>query len=748
MRGWLQAALPRAMHGRRAPEAGADLADRIDHDVLYWNANSLLRSLFFAAKKRSLALSAAVQAAKEGWDVFNQEDIPPPFHAVWARTCDDGGSLGALLAENLQGIAFADTNLIIAGNATSKLAKLLLAGLDWAVDIQAFWHFFRSLGVLDLVALENALSEASAEFERLQNGRPRLLFREDVGRKNCRVSLEYYRADITDIAFEEGDSCFFLLSKFADQRLCDMLKEGSQMAALGALMSKYDALRDHAQKIHASGATDDYVEMIKGESSHQVYVLDLPASCNLPFKLGIVDVCDSQSPSVDVEGLYFDLRCLDKVLSRHGITHLLTVLTGYGTTAHQCFQKVEVADVLEQMSPFLNYMARQCRSLRHITVATFNLDTANKIRRYLSDGEVVSEHCIDYFTQTVGKQEVDAWLVGHSLKRAVEGLVDKAMQTTDKNSKDYHCQLCLEMRGFVGRLVDNFLLEELGIREAYVASMKFRFNAEVHLMAGQVCHWMKENCRSISQGEDRAKLANVCELIIRVNKTYINPGLHKENLTDERLQALEAQANKTFYQLAELIGQCVPWTPTAVPPKVLRQLAGASPSAPAAHPRSPSSSQKPQQKRPGPQRETLGPEMEAEIRIQTRSGPGFRVPASSKYMIRGRWAPVCELFKTGRCAQAHGACRLAHPCRLQAACARRDCKWDHPAEVEAADEGSDAGGENSPSPSYELFGVRVAACTFFQKSRCRYGDKCKFVHPCADGANCRWSACSLYHPIL
>ena len=42
------------------------------------------------------------------------------------------------------------------------------------------------------------------------------------------VEVEFYRADLTDLPFCFGDTCFYLVSKFADLPMADMLKPGTQ----------------------------------------------------------------------------------------------------------------------------------------------------------------------------------------------------------------------------------------------------------------------------------------------------------------------------------------------------------------------------------------------------------------------------------------------------------------------------------------------------------------------------------------
>jgi len=739
--------------GMSSPKTAMEATDLIDHDVLYWNAHALLKSPFFAAKKRALVLSAAHDTVRLGqWDMFSREAIPAPFYEAWQNLCSDTGSLGALIQEGLREVGLEDVLHIIENHPESKLAHLLLSTLDFAVDIGAFWSHFHSLAISDALALEAKLGEVLGEFEKLQNGRPRLLLRQEVGLKSRSVQVEYYRADITDIPFQEGDVCFFLVSKFGDQPMLDVLKS-KQMTTLGALASKYEGLKDRAELIEQSGGPDQHIKVVNDEfASHAVRVWQGLPSCNVPFGLGVVDVCRSQADPVDLQTLYADLMCLDKVLLEHDTTHLLTVLTGFGPKAFSCFEQVEVAHVLAELNRLIGYLARHCRTLRRVTVATFNPQAANEIRHYLADGKLVSENSIDRLRQNMATPEVTGWLETYGLRNSAEQFVEKAMQTVERNRKDYHCQLCLEMRELVGRFVEHFLMAKFGIMDAYVECQRARFGTSVHLMAGQVAHWMKEHARSISKGRDRAKLLSACELIIYMNQSYINPGLHKENMTDEKLHAMESIVTTIFDRLTDLLLSSVGWDPCPTQQNVLHQLRGGSPAAAHLAPGPPGPVRSDPRRSPtsalGCRRPT--PVTDGAIHIQPLSGLEFRVAASGRYLIGGRPAPVCELFKTGQCAARPGMCRLAHPCRFQGRCRNmRTCIFDHPEpeesdgedSIEVVEESSESDGEE-PELVYS-----VSVCKFFQRSSCRFGGRCRFAHPCTAGRSCVWSDCQLAHPI-
>lgn len=47
------------------------------------------------------------------------------------------------------------------------------------------------------------------------------------------VEVEFYRADLTDLPFCFGDTCFYLVSKFADLPMADMLKPGKNQGING-----------------------------------------------------------------------------------------------------------------------------------------------------------------------------------------------------------------------------------------------------------------------------------------------------------------------------------------------------------------------------------------------------------------------------------------------------------------------------------------------------------------------------------
>ena len=57
--------------------------------------------------------------------------------------------------------------------------------------------------------------------------------------------MEFYRADLTDLPFCFGDTCFYLVSKFADLPMADMLKPGTQWIIVDPIPFTREGHRGH-----------------------------------------------------------------------------------------------------------------------------------------------------------------------------------------------------------------------------------------------------------------------------------------------------------------------------------------------------------------------------------------------------------------------------------------------------------------------------------------------------------------------
>ena len=460
--------------GSRLPGGCPSAAD-VDQGALFWNAHALLRSTYFEAEKRRLALRALAAAAAEAAELASQvgapaeQPVPVPGCAAedfsahllykhWMGIAAVDGSLETFLQESLDNVGLREVADIINDSPDSNLAALFTEQLAWAVDWESFGPVFDLYcrDCRDAEAVRQQLELAQAEFERLRNGRPRFLFREVMGAAHRRVSVEIYRGDITDIPFRDGDRNFFLVSKFGDGRVSDLLASTAP-TAFSAFTRKFEALRAHVEATSADDVEQEFFEAMNSEDAHRLRVMDLGA-LGLPFDLGVVDICTSREEPVDVRGLYGDLRCLDRVLVDKGAAHLLTVLTGYGPKhGNPCFNSVEVEDVLAELRALIRYLAQQCRGLLRVSVATFSAETADRVRRGLSQGRTVAEGTIDRFAQMLGEEAVVAWLDAQGFRGCAERLLDKAMQTVQP--RDYHSQLCSVMRELIGRTVVEYVPE-------------------------------------------------------------------------------------------------------------------------------------------------------------------------------------------------------------------------------------------------------------------------------------------------
>ncbi|CAE7210522.1 unnamed protein product [Symbiodinium natans] len=707
----------------------------IDQDALYWNAYTLLHSSFLKAKKKLLLLTlaqdqlntrrvAAILVAYGGLsfsdgmsqnrtsgsgrsvalEPLSGEDIPHPVYVAHGGLCSDSSGLGALIEEGLGEVGWEDVLAIVRSHPTSKLHQLLEDTLDWSWQIDKFWRCWRELGVPDAETLEGEIAHAARDFELLLNNRPRLLYSEFLGSKLRPVEVKYFRADLTDLPFLAGDESFFLLSKFAEKPVIELLRESMQVppprTAISALVAKYQGLAEHIAVVVGTEREDEYIQtlnMAEDASSHPVRLFtDLPND-DVPFGLAVVDVCRSEHDPVNIAGLYQSLQCLAQALVQKGTTHIFTVLTGLGPQS--AFAAVSVETVLTELRELIRRLAATCRSLQRVTVATINPSTATAVREFLSGGRTVPEDTIDRLKGAMATHE--EWLRRHELMDAARSLVAQAQQSGQR--KEYHRNLCAEMRQFVGHYVCNFLLEVFGVREAYAKTLTKRYGAEVHVMAGQAAEWMKSNAAVIARSEeDQRRLREICKCVTDVNSSYVNPGMHPESLTEDKLHDMEGSLPAAFDRLLRVIQSSSNWTPERVDGEVLQQLAP-TPASPDKRDRggSPSKSHPTMPDRDRSESPTKG-----QIVVQPRSGAAYSVSSASIYVVNGSVRPVCGFFCRGDCRHM-GTCADAHPCRFGVGCRTqtRGCVFDHP---------------HDP---------KKPICRFFVEGRCHMGLRCRFAHP-------------------
>ncbi|CAK9088544.1 unnamed protein product [Durusdinium trenchii] len=133
------------------------------------------------------------------------------------------------------------------------------------------------------------------------------------------------------------------------------------------------------------------------------------------------------------------------------------------------------------------------------------------------------------------------------------------------------------MRELIGRFVEHFLMASFGIKEAYIESQRDRFKCEVHLMAGEVAHWMNVNCKLVAHKEDREMLKNVCWEIKKINSCYVNVGAHPESLTPGKLEELDGLCADVFQWIGSLLLEAAHWTPKKTKDDVLASTTSATP---------------------------------------------------------------------------------------------------------------------------------------------------------------------------
>eukprot|EP00913_Durusdinium_trenchii_P013255 g12442.t1 len=190
-----------------------------------------------------------------------------------------------------------DVEPIIKENEGSKLQRLMTEKLSWALEVGSCWLHWKSIsrpgGSPRMCAgdLPQKLLETESQCQALQNDRPRLLLQKKMGSKVKRVEpwfrlgstgaaadssdVDFYRADLTDLPFEFGETCFFLVSKFSDLPMAEMLT--NRGTALGSLACRFDGLQEHMAIIEATGRLEDYVMVANPEAVHHLHVFeDLP----------------------------------------------------------------------------------------------------------------------------------------------------------------------------------------------------------------------------------------------------------------------------------------------------------------------------------------------------------------------------------------------------------------------------------------------------------------------------------------
>ncbi|CAK9088542.1 unnamed protein product [Durusdinium trenchii] len=399
----------------------------LDRDVVYWNAHAFCNSKLLAALKDLLALRAAQFTVEKGWDPFldasipGLDTIPPPFYEKWKKMLEENSSLGLLIEEVLQ-VCWEDVEPIIKENEGSKLQRLMTEKLSWALEVGSCWLHWKSIsrpgGSPRMCAgdLPQKLLETESQCQALQNDRPRLLLQKKMGSKVKRVDVDFYRADLTDLPFEFGETCFFLVSKFSDLPMAEMLT--NRGTALGSLACRFDGLQEHMAIIEATGRLEDYVMVANPEAVHHLHVFeDLPHE-DVPFGVGVVDL-GSKDERVQTEQLYQDLLCLEPVLKARSVTHLLTVLTGYGPSTMPFFAEATVHHTLKQLCGLVEYLARHCKSLRRVTVASYKSETAQQIREYFSGGRTVGETSIDELQRQLRDVGFTRWLEAFHLHAAL-----------------------------------------------------------------------------------------------------------------------------------------------------------------------------------------------------------------------------------------------------------------------------------------------------------------------------------------
>lgn len=708
----------------------------LDQDVLYWNAHAFFNSKLLLALKDVVALRAAAEAVQRHWDPF-AEAIPIPFHEKWLEQCAE--MAGLIIEQVLHEVCWEDVKPIIESNSDSKLMRLMTDKLDWALEVQSCWLHWKRLQGTSARLLET-LEERESELRALQNDRPRLLLQKKMGSKKKTVEVEFYRADLTDLPFCFGDTCFYLVSKFADLPMADMLS--SRTTALGALAQRFDGLRQHILAIEA-GRLEDYVSVANVEATvHRVHVFnDLPNE-EVPFGLAVVDL-GSSNENLNVAELYKDLMCLDKVLLEKDCSSLLTVLTGYGPKTLRCFAELSVDLVLRELCGWVEYLAPHCRPLRKVQVCSFKSETATEIRNYFAGGRTVPENSIDQLQRRVANDRVfSEWLEGLNLRPAVDGFIEKARQTV-ADRKDYHCQLSSKMRELIGQFVENVLMASFGVRDAYIDSQRDRFRTGVHLMAGQVAHWMNLHRDLIAQRKDREILSKICQRIKGINDRYVNVGAHPEGLTEQKLDELDLAASETFEAIDEMLHQASSWCPSPTPVATLQQLrtpaAAPRPPRPPVSPASPASPASPvSPASPG-----------ATVTVHMRNGEQYTVDGGRSYVVGGVRKPICKFFCSGSCKQMKNCKQGAHPCKFQDSCRNAKCIFDHPEPhadpAETAEAPAPPDSEEEPAETEPRFAKEV--CRFFTRSHCQRGDRCPFVHPCSAGKSCGKQSCRLDHPL-
>lgn len=715
----------------------------LDQDVLYWNAHAFFNSKLLLALKDVVALRAAAAALQRHWDPF-AEAIPMPFHEKWLEQCAE--MAGLIIEQGLHEVCWEDVKPIIESNSDSKLMRLMTEKLDWALEVQSCWFHWKQLQATAAMAatargVAETLEERENELRTLQNDRPRLLLQKKMGSKKKTVEVEFYRADLTDSPFCFGDTCFYLVSKFADLPMGDMLR--SRATALGALAQRFDGLNDHILAIDASGRLEDYVSVANAEAKvHRVHVFnDLPNK-DVPFGLAVVDLGGSNE-NLNLAELYKELMCLDKVLVEKDCSSLLTVLTGYGPKTLRCFAELSVDLVLRELCGWLEYLAPHCRPLRKVQVCSFKSETATEIRNYFAGGRTVPEDSIDQLQRRVANDVgFSDWLEGLHLRPAVDGFIEKARQTV-ADRKDYHCQLASKMRELIGQFVENFLMASFGVRDAYIDSQRDRFRTGVHLMAGQVAHWMNLHRDLIATPrEDRAILSEICQRIKGINDRYVNVGAHPEGLTEQKLDELDLAASETFEAIDEMLYRASSWRPSPTPVATLQQLrtpaAAPRPPRPPVSPASPAS--------PASPTSPVSPTSPgARVTVHMRNGEQYTVDGGRSYVVGGVRKPICKFFCSGSCKQMKNCKQGAHPCRFQDSCRSAKCIFDHP-EPQTEEAAADLS-EEEPDTSDTEPRFAKEVCRFFTRSHCQRGDRCPFVHPCGAGKSCGKQSCRLDHPL-